>query len=98
MFEANFSFIICGVDDRRWTAYAFDDTLLNVEELLRTEDSSGGMVCDPISLGCLDAELPIWDPRVYFLKVLQLRLGEAAASWESLIRSVERSIWKHVRA
>jgi len=98
MFEANFSVIICGIDDRRWTAYAFDDTLFNVEEFLEMEDDTEGILWDPISSSDFMAGRPIWNPREYFLKVLESRLGRAAASWESLIRSVERSIWKHVRA
>jgi hypothetical protein len=54
---------------------------------------------DPICSGGLDdvdSELPIWDPREYFLNVVTTRVGLAADSWEALLRAIERRVKHYV--
>jgi hypothetical protein len=54
-------------------------------------------IWDPIALdGGLDANLPIWDPRLYFLVILEIRMAQVLREWEFLVRTVERSISRYV--
>jgi hypothetical protein len=94
--EAQISFVICGSDNRRWVGYGFVDTEFDRENLADHDLSYVGKHEDPIAFGELDANLPIWDPREYFLMVLQIRMAQVLKEWECLIRTVERSINQYV--
>jgi hypothetical protein len=98
MYEAQFSLVICGSNEERWTAYAFDDTEFDGEELYDKIFPCEGVHADPVALDDdIDAERPIWNPREYFLKVVEARMAQATVEWEVLVRSVERSIREYVR-
>jgi hypothetical protein len=96
--EANFSFAVCGGRENRWVAYAFDDTESDHEDL--SEEFDDDFNCDPIAskglVNTLPAEPPIWDPREYFLTVVARRVCQAADSWESLIRAIDRKVKDYV--
>ncbi|PMD29322.1 hypothetical protein L207DRAFT_593560 [Hyaloscypha variabilis F] len=99
MSEVQFSFVICGIHDRRWSAYAFDNTESADGDDLQDKIFCGGGHWDPIgsclSVDDVQAELPIWNPREYFLNVVARRLGLAADSWETLLRAIERRIKRY---
>ncbi|KAH8821447.1 hypothetical protein F5884DRAFT_745770 [Xylogone sp. PMI_703] len=71
--EAQFSLVICGSDNWRWTGHAFSDTYFNNQSLTDYTFSYDGLHEDPIaSNGELDANLPLWDPREYFLMIIKI--------------------------
>lgn len=51
---------------------------------------------DPIAWGdddeVRDANLPIWDPREYFLRMFKSRIAQVLKEWKNLISRVERTI------
>jgi hypothetical protein len=52
---------------------------------------------DPIaSDGKVDANLPIWNPREYFLLIFQCRMGRVLLEWKRLVRWLERNIEEYV--
>jgi hypothetical protein len=101
MFEARFSVVICGSQEGRWTAYAFDDTEFDGEDLYeKMMGNCQPFHADPIA-SCIwgddvNADIPIWNPREYFLIVVANRIARAANDWESLVGPVERSIREYV--
>lgn len=102
IFEAHFTLVICGSHEGQWNAYAFDDNEFEGEDLCEKLSACEGFHPDPIA-SCLpssdndtDANLPIWNPREYFLKVVANRTAAASEAWDSLIRATARSIKKHV--
>jgi len=99
MFEAHFSFVVCGWRENRWVAHAFDNTEPNGEDLA-DRIICDGLHCDPIAStywdDILDAEVPIWNPREYFLTVVEARVVQAADSWEALLMKIERRITGYV--
>jgi hypothetical protein len=101
IFEAHFTLVICGTHEGQWDAYAFDDNEFEGEDLCEKLSVCEVFHPDPIA-SCLlsdndtDADLPIWNPREYFLKVVANRTAAASEAWDSLIRATERSIRKHV--
>jgi len=97
MLEVHFSFVICGCDETRWVAWAFDDTQFDGEDLIDRILPCEGVHQDPIANDNTDAECPIWDPREYFLKIIEARITRAAREWEATVRPVERSIREYVR-
>lgn len=99
MFEAHFSFVICGSHEKRWAAYSFDDTEFDDEDLYDKIFPCEGVHADPIaSDDDTDAERPIWDAREYFLKIVSSRVRRATDSWDELLRPIERSIQEYVSA
>ncbi|KAH8773330.1 hypothetical protein BGZ57DRAFT_824293 [Hyaloscypha finlandica] len=91
IFEAHFSFVVCGWRENRWIAYAFDNTEPDAEDSYGRlfEESYDRIFYD-------DTEHPIWDPREYFLTVVEARVIRAADEWEALVRGIERRITKYV--
>jgi hypothetical protein len=96
VFEAQISFVIVGSDHYRWDGYcfAFDD-----EEDLLDEDCDA-IRMDPTSWNgkkCKhEANLPIWDPRKYFLAVFESRMTQVLAEFECLIRMIAKNIEQYV--
>jgi hypothetical protein len=96
--KAQVSFVICGVDHSRWVGYAFvkDDFGSELEDIEDDDFSYEGFHRDPITQGKFDANLPIWDPRAYFLTVLEIWTVQVLKEWTYLVRTVERSINEYV--
>lgn len=100
MFEAHFSFVICGSHESRWAAYAFDDTEFVAGEDLYEKIFCDGFQWDPIAsclpVDDLDADLPIWNSREYFLNIVARRMARAAKSWDALLRTIDCRIDQYV--
>lgn len=102
MYEAQSSLVICGSDETQWTAYAFSDHYFDTEDLLDEVFSYQGVQEDPIAWNTeldgimVDANSPIWNPREYFLRILEIRIAHVRQEWTYLIRQVERYINQHV--
>jgi hypothetical protein len=94
LYQAQISCVVHGFDEWQWVAYAFEDTQHEPSEhgddnddgddLVDYATSSQGFKEDPIARG-LNASLPIWRPRQYFLKALELRLTIVSREWHQLV-------------
>lgn len=62
IYKGQFSFAICGSDNRRWTAYAFDDTDYDSEDLISENLSPDGLYDPDASDDEQQANPPNWDP------------------------------------
>ena len=82
--------MICGWSNRRITAYAFDDIDFDsnsFEEDLGEENLD--LHRDPIaSEAIVDANNPIWDPRLYFLTIFELRIARVQKEWEQVVQAI----------
>jgi hypothetical protein len=89
MIEAHYSFVICGSDERRWAAYAFDAINLDDADLDEKIFPYEGFHADPIvsaiSRQEIDADFPIWSPREYFITVIANRIARVTREWEALL-------------
>ena len=79
--EAQISFLIVGVNERRWTAYCCVDTWFKSEQsaeayLSRDQDGPTG--------GARDASQSRWNPREYFLLVLSQRISQISREWRNV--------------
>jgi hypothetical protein len=92
--EAQISCVVAGSDDWRWVGYGFVDT--EIDGLL-TDLSEDGLSFDRIAAGELEANIPIWRPRDYWLKVFEIRIEQVRKEWKYLIHKVELSVNQYVR-
>lgn len=101
LYEAQISCAITGQDNWTWTAYLFVDTYFE-EDSTDDVDSYCDQVFDqwspdPLTRGDHNANLPISDPRAYFLTVLQIRFLQVKNAWEDLIKKLQPRICQYVR-
>lgn len=91
--EAHISFVICGSDDSRWVGYAFSDDE-EEEENLEDEVSSDDVVAwDPIAWNStVDANVPFWNPKEYFLKIIEVRMVKVLERWKDVVHVIEWNI------
>ncbi len=97
IYNKRFSFVICGSDHRRWTGYAFAETKPHQK---MEEHWEGDGQEDPIASGSdaygspflVHPDNPLYDPRAYFLVVLEIRLAGVLKDWKNLVRWVASSI------
>jgi hypothetical protein len=104
IYQARCSIVTCGSDNRRWVTYAFIDRDFDGDDLEEEDCLYDGIQQDPIASDCkldeslelLDANLPHWDAREYFLAVFNIRMTKLLKEWENLVRWVERRINDYV--
>lgn len=88
--HSHISLVMYGLSDRRWVAYAFDQNTFDDKDLEDEIYPSENFHEDPITK--VDADLPIWDPREYFLLTFKTRMCQVLKEWRNLVRWIERSI------
>ncbi|KAJ4212433.1 hypothetical protein NW759_011820 [Fusarium solani] len=93
--EAQTTVLISGSDPWRWVGYCFVDTYFESEDKRESVDAYDEEVeiddeshvlfrPDPFTTAESDANLPILNPREYFLIVLESRLRQARDEWHTL--------------
>ncbi|ORY16285.1 hypothetical protein BCR34DRAFT_557542 [Clohesyomyces aquaticus] len=97
--HTQFSLVVTGKDNSSWIAYAFASTGNEEDDLDgRCEEFlyDGQFHSDPIfEDGSTDANLPIWDPREYFLRAVENRLNRISSEWSLLIDVLEKSVKRY---
>lgn len=87
MHLAHFSLTICGTDNSHWTAFALETKNFNFDP--GDQDFPSGLRYDKISMGQLDVDQPLWDPRAYFLNICQIRANHMLEEAEQLVVTIE---------
>jgi hypothetical protein len=91
--EVQFSFVVAGSDHWRWVGYGFVDA--EIDGILA--DSFGDdLLLDQIAAGELEARLPIWTPREYWIRVFEIRIGVVRNHWDHLVHNLELSVKDYV--
>ena len=100
LYEAQISVAVTGIDDSVWTAYGFVDTYFGSKESVgryhELKGRRGLGRADPFARGQLDATRPIWMPREYFLKILQIRIKDILREWQRIADKVEEAVKRYV--
>ena len=99
VYEGQISLSVFGIDRVRWNAYAFIDGWFPGGESIHaySEDEIAGGKPDPVASGQMDLEPAIQDPRVYFLKVAEIRVQHVTEKYEITLRHLERNIQWQVK-
>lgn len=102
LYKSRFSLIVVGSNDTHWTGYSFVDRDLG-ENPFEEDDfhyQNDRPHEDPISsdsgFDSIDANVPIWDARAYWLAIGQIRIRKVKQEWEFIIPLLERSIGSYV--
>ncbi|KAF5484050.1 hypothetical protein CGCF413_v015207 [Colletotrichum fructicola] len=87
-----------GHDNWRWTALALAETWFEEassfdptpDMVTRYEqDFEDGFLTDPLCRGRYDVAQNGWDPRGYFIRVLEIRLVQVCREWASVVSNLE---------
>ncbi len=104
------SCVVYGHDEWQWTAYAFLDNahesggLYDAGEFHDGDGEDGEAVVgqkvdgfdeDPIATG-LHVSKPIWRPRQYFTKALEVNIKEVSQEWRELVHKMQCDIFAYV--
>jgi len=95
LYKARFSLLICGTGDRRWIGYAFVDRDFDCEEMKEEDFCYDGVLEDPITSHggeVIDANMPIQDPRAYYLMIFENEAANVLQEWTPIVRALERDI------
>ncbi|KAI8626890.1 hypothetical protein F5Y19DRAFT_487470 [Xylariaceae sp. FL1651] len=97
IYEAQVSFLIAGLDDSSWIGYAFVDTYHDgphneesVEVYNTKSNTPGHYAMDPLSGGWLQADRPLWSPRIYFLRLFEFRIEQIKQEWINVVFMIQK--------
>lgn len=98
LYEAQISVTVTGIDDSVWTSYGFFDTYFGSRESITEYHKIKSRLGrpDPLTCGQLEAEHPIWTPREYFFKVLEIRTRQVRSEWNFITDRVHAEIKQYV--
>lgn len=96
LYEANISVVISGWDHCRWVSWTFsnthsDPTCRKDDDELR-EDYCATDGNGPNNGKVIEADSPTWDPREYWLRVVNIRMSLICEEWRWLIMNIARHI------
>lgn len=94
-FESQISFLLTGVDEWQWTAYCCVDTFFGSAkdpEWYMTKQLDGLSGVEQL------ANLPIWNPREYFLLVCSSRLSQVTMEWSNVVLKLQSRLDEYVWA
>jgi hypothetical protein len=92
--EVQTTCVVAGSDDWRWVGYGFVDAEIDGS---LTDLSEVDLGFDIIAAGELKADVPIWWPRDYWLKLFEIRIEQVRKEWEYLIHKLELGVNQYVR-
>ena len=95
-----------GIDHWVWAAYAIVDVYVESGETVdiydqltrRSRRRGQRRRPDPLAAGRIVADEPIWTPREYFLKVIEVRMNQVLREWNFIVDQVERDIKQYVNS
>lgn len=96
IYQTQLSFLVSGIDNWSWVGYCFVDTYHDgsdsddaVQNYPSLDTSPDVFPMDPASGGNFPSSPPFWSPRVYFLQVLQHRLGMVKDEWSNIVSMIQ---------
>jgi hypothetical protein len=96
------SVIVTGIDHWVWTAIGCFETYFGSEDSVDRYDQMKGRRnngrpgrADPLAAGQINAHEPIWTPREYFLKVLQVRVSQVLRGWNLIGSKMEEEVKRY---
>ncbi|KAF3806869.1 hypothetical protein GCG54_00007119 [Colletotrichum gloeosporioides] len=101
IYASQISCLVTGHDNWRWTALAFAETWFEEassfdptpDMVTRYEqDFEDGFLTDPLCRGRYDVAQNGWDPRGYFVRVLEIRLVQVCREWASVVSNLESGL------
>lgn len=104
IYESNVSIIITGSDNGHWSAYGFYNTDFGINQKKENyfDDNDDDLEIDYLASDgddiVFDSSVSRWDPRKYWLFLVEARLRLITKEWKFLIRSIDDMILHQVSA
>jgi hypothetical protein len=103
--EAQVSCVVSGFHDQCWIAHCIVDTYYDgndeSRESVKNYDDQAtllqGMALDAPTMGKLDRDQPIWNPREYFIHVVYYRLLKAKLEWKMVYKVLRDSFRRYTQ-
>ncbi len=92
LYEAQMSVAVTGIDHRIWTAYGSFDTYFASNDNVQSRMDRGDLGSDQVTI-----YNDIWDPRAYFLRVLESRMIGIKREWTAIAVQVEGDVQQYVQ-
>jgi hypothetical protein len=97
LYEAVTTCTVAGTNDWHWEATMFTDTYYDGEDTIREtiweyhqNKVDAQFNADPLTRGIVDADLPEWNPRKYFILALHHRLKHTYREWLRTVEHIEK--------
>ncbi|KAI0816596.1 hypothetical protein GGR55DRAFT_627679 [Xylaria sp. FL0064] len=104
IYEAQISCLVAGLDDSSYIGYVFVDTYHDgpnsdesVKSYYEKSNTSGRYSMDALSGGTLQADLPLWSPRLYFLRVFELRIEQVKEEWVNAVFVIQNKMSTYIQ-
>ncbi|KXH56735.1 hypothetical protein CSAL01_03179 [Colletotrichum salicis] len=105
IYSGHISAMVTGYDQFRWTGLALVEDWFETssddpgpDSLERYEnDFEDGVLSDPLARGKVDVAGSSWDPRPYFVHILQVRLTQVHREWVFLLSKIDGILTRTVR-
>jgi hypothetical protein len=96
---SHFTLTIIGWDHWKWSAFAFDSRGKFFEDMEGEEEENDLDLADHMDAiaggsdddNVLAADQPIWDPRTYWLVIVEKYLRQSTEEWSKLVYHIEAS-------
>src|SRR3569833_304265 len=95
LYESQTSIALTGMDDSLWTVFALSDAYYDEKrssQYHHRQTRRSSLRFDPLWPGRVDANLPLWDPREYFLRVTDIQLEKATQEWDFLVKAFKETV------
>ncbi|KAG4422038.1 hypothetical protein IFR04_004779 [Cadophora malorum] len=95
IYEAMISIGVTGSGYHIWAAYAFVDGYFGSRDSVDSYHQMKGRIrgrAEPLAAGLINADEPLWDPREYFLKVLEIRTKLVSMEWSQILNKMGRDL------
>lgn len=90
------SVVICGWDNQNWVGWGLFNTSSDPTDEYDPEDQrelrEDYYAADGEAGPVTDADDPIWDPRRYWLRIIDIRLQLVLKEWVWLVRNLEAGV------
>lgn len=100
LYPEQISVTICGTSETSYIVYCFHDNEFDEDrELGEYEPSMGDFIPDQIfnaKEDLQDANMPIWNPREYFLMTLASRIKQVVEEWTRLIQTIDTAFGEFI--
>jgi len=94
--ESQISVVICGWDNQNWVGWGLFNTSSDPTEEFDPEDQrdlrEDYFAADGEGGPVVDADDPTWDPRLYWLRIIDIRLQLVLKEWVWLVRNLEAGV------
>jgi hypothetical protein len=94
--ESQISVVICGWDNQNWVGWGLFNTFSDPTDEFDPEDerivSEDYYATDGEHGPVIDANDPIWDPRRYWLRIVDIRVQLVLKEWSWLVRNIEAGV------